>query len=129
MSYVDPEDGEDVRGDFVRGYAKESIGRVLLLSEIHDLAAMYSAGMAVTCPKKMGGFVKVSYNSAVFYVVIGHEAEAFLNKLLVAKNFVAFTQIHELLTLASQDKDVRGLTLDGEILNQNKKTSKVVRRA
>lgn len=133
-SYVDP-DGEDSRDVFMQGYAKEKIRRILELSEIHDLAAMFSGGMAITKPVNMDGFGKITVDTSfvrgrlVFYARCGHGAEAFLRNLYAEGEFTALTQIHELLTLASKDKDIRGLILDGEILALNNPKKKTARRS
>ena len=120
QGYVDLESELDMRDDTARAYVKLRWEEIILYSELWDLVAIFSRGMASTRPKNMDGFAELKCESAVVYVRIGHAAEAFLQKLLADNLFVEeFLQIHALLVMASKDKDVRGLILDGKILNQN----------
>ncbi len=126
-AYVDLESEIDDRMNVASDYSRLS-AREMMISELHDLVAIFSAGMAVTEPKNMRGFEvfvvdSVEIDSVLhFYVPAGHSdpAETFLSKLREEKKFRVLATIHQLLTMAAMDRSVSSLILDGKILAQNK---------
>ena len=117
----------DLRDQTAAVYVRLSREEVLE-SEVQDLVAIFSRGMAVTRPLNMKEFAEIIIESLQFFVRTGHPAEALLQKLREARSRKVIIQIHELLTLASKDEDVRDLILDGEILKMNNPKKKSMRR-